>query len=141
MNFLFVAIPVIVAVVGITFVIVMLGDSNKHVKNMDTASQLELERNKEAALEEVKKIKARGFVPEESVETTEETEIDLNSKVNTQAEEIEKLRAELEELKKNARNSGVVNIVSEKKSIIEFSKESLVRGLVTKEYLQKKDRR
>lgn len=141
MDFLVVAIPVVVVVVGIIFVIVMLSDSKRYVKNMDTASQLELEKNKEAALEEVRKIKARGFIPENLSDTKKENEIDLNSKVNTQAQEIEKLRAELEKLKKSSRNSGITNIITEKKSIIDFSKESLVRGLITKEYLQKKDRR
>ncbi|MBF0710264.1 MULTISPECIES: hypothetical protein [unclassified Gemella] len=135
MNFLFVAIPVIVVLVGLIFVIVMFSDSNKHVNNMDTARQLELERNKEAALEEVRKLKNREFTLEENSNEMD----DLNSKVNTQAEEIEKLRAELEELRKNSQKKEISNIV-ENKSILNFSKTNIVKGLITKEYLEKKGR-
>lgn len=141
MDFLFVAIPVIVVVVGLTFAIVMFSDSNRHVKNMDTASQLELERKREEALEEIRKIKARGFVPEEeSPEKSDNTKDDLNTKVNAQADEIEKLRAELEELKKNNRAQESYKL-TEKNNILNFSKENIVRGLIAKEYLPKKDRR
>lgn len=141
MDFLLVAVPVIILVVGIIFAIVMLSDSNRHVKNMDTASQLELERNKEAALEEIRKIKARGFVPEDCLEKEVSAQDDLSAKVNTQAEEIEKLRTELEKLKKNSKNNNASIVTSEKESKLNFSKENLVRGLITKEYLQKKNRR
>lgn len=141
MDFLFVAIPVIVVVVGLTFVVVMFSDSNRHVKNMDTASQLELERKREEALEEIRKIKARGFLPEEeSPEKSDNTKDDLNTKVNAQADEIEKLRAELEELKKNNRAQESYKL-TEKNNILNFSKENIVRGLIAKEYLPKKDRR
>lgn len=141
MEFLFVAIPVIVVVVGLTFAVVMFSDSNRHVKNMDTASQLELERKREEALEEIRKIKARGFVPEEeSPEKSDNTKDDLNTKVNAQADEIEKLRAELEELKKNNRAQESYKL-TEKNNLLNFSKENIVRGLIAKEYLPKKDRR
>lgn len=141
MNFLLVAIPVIIVVVGLIFVVVMFSDSNRHLKNMDTASQLELERKKEEALEKVRKLKERGFVPVEEPESENLSQEDLNSKVNNQAEEIEKLKAELEELKKNSKSKNISAVVSEKNLKLNFSKDSLVRGLITKEYLQKKNKR
>lgn len=141
MNFLLVAIPVIIVVVGLIFVVVMFSDSNRHLKNMDTASQLELERKKEEALEKVRKLKERGFVPVEEPKNENLSQEDLNSKVNNQAEEIEKLKAELEKLKKNSKSKNISAVVSEKNLKLNFSKDSLVRGLITKEYLQKKNKR
>lgn len=146
MSFLFVAIPVIIVVVGVSLAFVFLSDSKKHVSRMDTEQQNNLEKMRQEALQEVDKLKSRSNKSIHSVDSEVVDVNEVNKKIEDQSEEIERLKKELAKLKSSKTtdsNLGIanINLSDNSTSQLVFSRENIVRGLITKEYLPRKNRR
>lgn len=146
MSFLFVAIPVIIVVVGVSLAFVFLSDSKKHVSRMDTEQQNNLEKMRQEALQEVDKLKSRSNKSIHSADSEVVDVNEVNKKIEDQSEEIERLKKELAKLKSSKTtdsNLGIanINLSDNSTSQLVFSRENIVRGLITKEYLPRKNRR
>lgn len=143
MEFLLFAIPIIIIVIGGIVLTVVLSDSNKHIKKLDTSSKLELEKLRRETMEQIRKLKNKEYVPEKEI-TFDNKSFEEN--IKEQNKKVLELEKQLTEYKNTLKNTNTklrevdynFDNTNEKKLI--FNKQNLVRGIIAKEYLNRKRR-
>ncbi|MGX7068575.1 crotonobetainyl-CoA--carnitine CoA-transferase [Gemella bergeri] len=156
MTFVLFAVPIIFIVILIIFATVILSDSNKYKKHLNNASQIELDKAREFALrtmEEIKKIRseydAQKSLNEQNLPNTNREPKKEFASIKGKTLQQQRTLNKYEEYY-NEKHHGTKNILSEpinndwlskevysKKLVL--SKENIVRGLIAKEYLNRKN--
>lgn len=158
MSFLLFAAPIIFIIFLIIFVMVFSSDSKRYQRKLDNTKQMELDRARQSALktvEEIRRLK-QGSTPEttdyhvhEKSKALSEQKEDARKQVvskqdsnNSTINEYQKYynenynKGQNKFAKQRQFQSQTITERSEKKLV--FSKENLVRGLIAKEYLNRK---
>lgn len=154
MSFLIFAVPIVVIIIFVIFLTVFLSDSKKYKKNLDNSKQVELDRAREAALKRVKSITEANLNPKSKETNTFEVESSslLGKRDETPKENISQQSTfnQYEEYYKKNYQNRTQSLKSQELSSnnndnkvkkLEFSKKNLVKGLIAKEYLNRKKSR
>lgn len=133
MGVIFLGIPIAIFIIFSIFIFVKFSNSNKHLENMDTQSKLELERLRKEVIE---KIRNKNNKSDSELLSYEE----LFQEVKQNQKDI----AELQNIIKNyhAKKYEEINDSQDeiKTGSLVFNKENLVRGIIAKEYLERRKR-
>ena len=144
MSFLIFAAPIIFIIIFAIFVIVFASDSKRYRKNLDNSKQMELDNAREQALkavEEMKRIKENTLEnPQVYKEDIYEQQVD-SSTVNKYQQYYNENYNRGKNRFDIQRNFQQTSIKQEDTKKLEFSKESLVRGILANEYLNRNTRR
>ncbi|AME09260.1 MULTISPECIES: hypothetical protein [Gemella] len=158
MTFVLFAVPIIFIVILIIFAAVFLSDSKKYKKRLNNSKQIELDRAREFALktiEEIKKIRS-GYdaqkslsrqnlpntnrEPKKEVATIKRKTLQQQRTLNKYEQYYNKKHNETKKtLFEPINNTRLSKEVYSKKLV--YSKENIVRGLIAKEYLNRKNTR
>ncbi|MBF0714922.1 hypothetical protein [Gemelliphila palaticanis] len=133
MGGIFLGIPIAIFIIFSIFIFVKFSDSNKHLDNMDTQSKLELERLRKEVIDKIKNKNINSSETESNYEQ-------LMSEVKKNQKET----SELQNIIKNYHNKKYEYVENKKEESfsnrLSFNKDNLVRGLIAKEYLDRKKR-
>ena len=144
MSFLIFAAPIIFIIIFAIFVIVFASDSKRYRKNLDNSKQMELDNAREQALkavEEMKRIKEKTLENQQVYkEDIYEQQVD-SSTVNKYQQYYNENYNRGKNRFDIQRNFQQTSIKQEDTKKLEFSKESLVRGILANEYLNRNTRR
>lgn len=147
MSFLIFAAPIIFIIIFVIFIAVFSSDSKKYRRNLDNNTQMQLDAARENALkvmEEIKRIKNNSNYSNVT-SSTARTSVQTVSEQNNQSTE-----NAYQQYYNNHYNRGtskfrqqrnfqnINNSAAGDTPTLVFSKENLVRGLIAKEYLNKK---
>ena len=144
MSFLIFAAPITFIIIFAIFVIVFASDSKRYRKNLDNSKQMELDNAREQALkavEEMKRIKEKTLENQQVYkEDIYEQQVD-SSTVNKYQQYYNENYNRGKNRFDIQRNFQQTSIKQEDTKKLEFSKESLVRGILANEYLNRNTRR
>lgn len=147
MSFLIFAAPIIFIIIFVIFIAVFSSDSKKYRRNLDNNKQMQLDEARENALKAVEKIRRNknesnysngtSSTASSTVRTSVQTVSEQNnqSTLNTYQEYYNRGTSKFRQ-QRNFQN--INNSVAGDTPTLVFSKENLVRGLIAKEYLNKK---
>ena len=157
MSFLIFAAPIIFIIIFAIFAVVFASDSKRYRKNLDNSKQMELDNAREQALkavEEMKRIKEaakNGLNNSEFKEKTLENQQVYKEDIYEQQVDSSTVNKYQQYYNENynrgknrfdiQRNFQQTSIKQEDTKKLEFSKESLVRGILANEYLNRNTRR
>ncbi|MGX7111737.1 hypothetical protein [Gemella cuniculi] len=158
MSFVFFALPISFIIIFVIFLTVVVSDSKKYRRNLDNAKQVELDRAREQALKTVEQIKSKikfdsvteniGTNPvTRKTEKLDSEHNTINSRFDTQEEQAtvnqyqqyyNKNRSRFKEQYDFQDFQAQENNEKDIPTLV-FSKENMVRGLIAKEYLNKRE--
>ena len=151
MSFLIFAAPIIFIIIFVIFIAVFSSDSKKYRRNLDNNKQMQLDEARENALKAVEKIRRNknesnysngtSSTASSTVRTSVQTVSEQNnqSTLNTYQEYYNKHYNRGTSKFRQQRNfQNINNSAAGDTPTLVFAKENLVRGLIAKEYLNKK---
>lgn len=133
MGVIFLGIPIAIFIIFSIFIFVKFSNSNKHLENMDTQSKLELERLRKEVIEKIR-----------NKNNKSDSELLSYEELFQEAKQNQKDIAQLQNIIKNyhAKKYEEINDSQDeiKAGSLVFNKENLVRGIIAKEYLERRKR-
>lgn len=151
MSFLIFAAPIIFIIIFVIFIAVFSSDSKKYRRNLDNNTQMQLDAARENALkvmEEIKRIKnnsnysnGTSSTASSSVRTSVQTVSEQNNQSTENAYQQyynNHYNRGTSKFRQQRNFQNINNSVAGDTPTLVFSKENLVRGLIAKEYLNKK---
>ena len=141
MSFLIFAAPIIFIIIFVIFIAVFSSDSKKYRRNLDNNKQMQLDEARENALKAVEQIRRNKNESNYSngTSSTASSTVNNQSTLNTYQEYYNKHYNRGTSKFRQQRNfQNINNSAAGDTPTLVFSKENLVRGLIAKEYLNKK---
>ncbi|MBF0713914.1 hypothetical protein HZY83_04365 [Gemella sp. GH3] len=140
--------PIITLIISAIVIGVYFSDSNKHKKRLNNNESARLEQLRKEVIKNINAIKSMNKTKEDLNNENINLQKNLISAINKQSQEINKFSDDL----KNYRNSIASNynkeIIVENSNIktynnnkLIFNKNNIVRGLITSEYIERKNNR
>lgn len=139
MNLLLFSIFPIIIIIAITIASIYFSDSNKYKKKLSNNEQIKLEQLREEVIKRIKDIKStnKNELNDENIKLQK----DLISTIKKQSKEIQGLTDSLRNYKDDMNLKHRKQIIKDKNINLVFNQKNIIRGLITTEYIERKNRR